>query len=126
MGSPADIRAGEDIGSSVDIGAGDDIGASADIGAQEARVSSADSGPGKRIGSVGDSMGGSCFIGFAVLIWLPVFGGSEAEVTVRSSLSRLRLNCARRLLSSATALAAATRSLKLRTFSSSVFARAFI
>ena len=68
MGSPADIGAGEGIGSSVDIGAGDEIGASADIGAEEARVSSADSGPGKRIGAVGDGMGGSCFIGFAVLI----------------------------------------------------------
>jgi len=81
--------------------------------------SPSDIGVGEATGSEGDSTGSLEFI------WFGALDGSEAGGTERNS-SQLRFNGVCRLVSSATFLAAVTRSLRLRTFSSSVFARALI
>ena len=79
---------------------------------------SCDIGAGETIGSVGDRKGSSG------LTWLDASDDAEGSGTGRGSLSKSRLNCVGRAVSPAASLAALARSLRLRSFSSSAFARA--
>src|SRR6516165_11861707 len=81
---------------------------------------SCDIGAGETIGSVGDRKGSSG------LTWLDASDDAEGSGTGRGSLSKSRLNCVGRAVSPAASLAAFARSLRLRSFSSSAFARALI
>ena len=99
------------MGSSCAVGAG---GARSLVG--DAMGSSCAVGAGGATGSAGDCTGSS------PSLWLKASDDAEGEGTERS-LSQLRLNCARRLLSATASFKAVARCIRLRSFSSSGFLR---